>query len=64
VIRVLKKENFDFKIHLKNNDLKNALLKINDCFAFCNISDHKLLVNVDGKKFLLVHFFWRHFELK
>jgi hypothetical protein len=57
VIRLLKKENFDFKIHMANNDLKNALLKINDCFAFCNISDEKLLINVDGKKFLLVHFF-------
>jgi hypothetical protein len=52
VIWLLKKEIFDFKIHMAKNDLKNALLKINDCFAFCNISDGKLLINVDGKKFL------------
>ncbi len=57
VIRLLKKENFDFKIHMANNDLKNALLKINDCFTFCNISDDKLLLNVDDikEKILLIN---------
>ena len=56
VIRSLKKENFDFEIHMANNDLKNALLKLNDCFTICNISDDKLLINVDDikEKILLI----------
>ena len=35
---------------MANINLKNALLKINDSFTFCNISDDKLLINVDDKR--------------
>jgi hypothetical protein len=56
VVQLLKKEYFDFKIHMVNSDVKDALLKINDCFSFCNITnDRKLiLVNDIKEKILLI----------
>ena len=56
VVQLLKKEYFDFKIHMVNSDVKDALLKINDCFSCCNITnDRKLiLVNDIKEKILLI----------
>ncbi len=52
----MKKEYFDFKIYNANTDVKQALLKINDCFSFCNVTnDRKLvLVNDIKEKLLLI----------
>ena len=43
IIRVLQKENIIFKIKQRNDDVEEALLKINDFFPFFNIKYKKLL---------------------
>ena len=57
VINLLKIEPFNFKIYRANEDLSKALLKINDCFLFCNKTDDFILVNVDNikEKLLLIN---------
>ncbi len=56
VVQILKKDYFDFKMRNANTDVNFALLKINDCFSFCNLTnDRKLvLVNDIKEKILLI----------
>ena len=56
VVKLLSKEYFEFKIHMVNTEVKDALLKINDCFSFCNITNKRKLVPVNDikEKILLI----------
>jgi hypothetical protein len=50
VIKLLKVVPFNFKIYQANKDLAVALLKINECLLFCNLSEDRTLTNVDEIK--------------
>ena len=50
VVQLMQKVYFDFKIYHSNTDVKSSLLKINDCFTFCNITNNLILVPKDDIK--------------
>ena len=50
IIRVLQKENIIFKIKQRNDDVEEALLKINDFFPFFNITKNYCLVPIEDLK--------------
>jgi len=50
VIKLLKVIPFNFKIYQANKDLAVALLKINECLLFCNLTEDRTLTNIDDIK--------------
>jgi hypothetical protein len=50
VIKLLKVVPFNFKIYQANKDLAVALLKINECLLFCNLTEDRTLTNIDDIK--------------
>ena len=56
VAKLLSKGHFELKKHMVNTEVKDALLKINDCFSFCNVTNTRKLVPVNDitEKILLI----------
>ena len=56
MVRLLKKEQFDFKINNVHSEVQKACLKINDCFTFCNVTHDRIFVQVNEirEKILLI----------
>ena len=50
IIRVLQKENIKFKIKQRNDDVEEALLKINAFFSFYNITKNYCLIPIEDLK--------------
>ena len=57
VIKLLKFVPFNFKIYQATKDLSDAILKINECLLFCNLTDNRILINKDNirEKVLLLN---------
>ena len=55
-MKLLKKEHYNFKSYRVPNNFKNAFLKINEWFTFCNLTNDRFLVliNVLKEKLLLI----------
>jgi hypothetical protein len=54
IIRFLQKENIKFKIKQRNDDVEEALLKINTFFSFYNITKNHCLVPIEDLKEKLI----------
>ncbi len=56
VIRLLKIIPFNFNIPRVPQDLSSALLKVNECFLFCNLLDNRIMINISQikEKILLI----------
>ena len=50
IIRVLQKENIKFKIKQRNDDVEEALLKMNTFFSFYNITKNYCLIPIEDLK--------------
>jgi hypothetical protein len=50
VIKLLKVVPFNFKIYQGNKDLTGALLKINECLLFCNLTEDRSLADINDIK--------------
>ena len=48
VKKLLKFVPFNFKIYQATKDLADAILKINECLLFCNLTDNRILINIDN----------------
>ena len=57
VKKLLKFVPFNFKIYQATKDLADAILKINECLLFCNLTDNRILINIDNirEKVLLLN---------
>ena len=57
VIKLLKFVPFNFKIYQATKDVADAILKINECLLFCNLTDNRILINIDNirEKVLLLN---------
>ena len=54
IIRILQKEFFKFKIKQRNDDVEEALLKINTFFSFYNITNKYCLIPIEELKEKLI----------
>jgi hypothetical protein len=57
VKKLLKFVPFNFKIYQATKDLADAILKINECLLFCNLTDNRIFINIDNirEKVLLLN---------
>ena len=59
VIKLLKFVPYIFKIYQATKDLSVTILKINECLLFCNLTDNRILIDIDNirEKVLLLNIY-------